>query len=367
MTWKEIRFLVLMWILLAAAFVCTLPLLPLPPFAILSAGFLTLLIYYSVFLPLYLLLRLAFWPLPPGRWRQWTADVVALSATVIIAFIVPLHFNPIVRAKAAALQVREMPAPIMLASGRSVALLRLEGNSAYQTDVPAFWGNCDEFCTALLVSGYAKDVTVGLQFSRTGEVTPHMIGVRYAISGKRPECIMDDKEWLAWFAGKSRSQASQIGDFSKAFVARYTACISAEDTAPFAKADVIFLDYYPYDPYGQNFRNVDWSLEPATSIASTQTLLENRDGKMIVRVRRSNMMARELDTPMYLSMSEGPNESAYIAWAKTTFLRSDPGPFIDGGWGLITNGEDIYAEALARDRVAAIPAPRALSRRRKMK
>src|SRR5215469_10496274 len=167
MAWKELRFLVLMWIGLAVLAVATMELDPmLAPvmgrFAAPLALVPTLFVYFCVFAPFYLILRLLLWPFPPGQWRQWVADVVALSATVIIAFAIPFLFNPTVRAKVSAIEAQEMPAPIKLAPAHAVALLQLDGNLVYDGGPsPNSLKVCNEFCTAILVSGYAKEVVVG--------------------------------------------------------------------------------------------------------------------------------------------------------------------------------------------------------------
>jgi hypothetical protein len=366
MTWKELRFLVLMWIGLAVLAAATMGALPVAlvfhPIVYLYASVLTLFVYYSVFLPLYLLLRLIFWPFPPGRWRQWTADAVALAATIALAVAIPRHFNPIVRAKAAALQAGEMSAPINLAPVRSVALLKLDGNPVYDNaPSPESLKVCNEFCTALLVSGYAKEVIIGFESSHTGKIDAKMTGEGYALNGKRPDCIFEDKDWNGWYAGKPRSQAGQIGGFGPAFVARYASCISPAGKVPIMAADLVFLDYFPNTPSDFAFWRVNYDLEHL-AVRDAQTVFESRNGKVITRITRSDLDAATLDTPMRFGISGGTAE-----WSKTTVAGCAPAPFLDGWWGMISNGEDIYAEALARDHVAINPEPRALSRRRKMK
>jgi hypothetical protein len=386
MTWKELRFLVLMWIVLAVLAVAAIIFAPelaptmgrfVAPLALLP----TLFVYFCVFAPIYLLLRLLLWPFPPGRWRQWVADAVALAATVIVAFAIPWHFNPIVRAKAAALQAAEMPAPVKLVPVRSVALFTLSAGPAKEDALSEYIASkfraCDDFCTALLVSGYAKEVIVGFEHDRTGQIASKMTGLRFVLDGKRPDCVQTDKEWPTWFAGKALSQARAIGDFNAAFAARYAHCIAAHDSAQVVSADVILLDYFPDAEAGPFFGGIDWDPE-LVEVAGAQTLFENRNGTMITRLHHASFTAATLDDLVHVrflvdQMRTPPPGQIVgylimghpIDWSRTVVARGSP--FSDGRWGMITNGEDIYAAALARDQVAANPPPRALSRRRKMK
>ena len=364
MTRKELRFLALVWIGLAMLAVATKEAAPtLAPvmgrFVALLAAPPTLFVYFSVFAPLYLLLRLVFWPFPSGRWKRWTADAVALAATIAIAIAVPRHFNPIVRAKAAGLQAAEVPAPIKLAPVRAVALLHLNVNPVYARGPSAnSLKVCDDFCTALLVSGYAKEVVVGFEFSRTGRIAPETAGLHYVLSGKWPDCIHEDKEWPTWFAGKALSQARQIGGYSAAIVARYKSCIAAQDFAPITNADIIFVDYLTIATARPWFWGLTLNPELLVDVLDTQTLLENHDGKLTTRIHRSDFVAATLDAPLYIKVSDASTATSLTDWARTTILRSDPGPFLDGWWSMITNSEDIYAAALAGHRLARDPPTR---------
>jgi hypothetical protein len=341
---KELRLLALIWLGLAVgAWIATdflvVAIFAAPPLAFVLAALPTLLIYFSVGAVVYVVLRPVLAWAPPS-WARWIAAGAAAALALLAGWTIPSLVNPIVRARTAALRAGEMRKPVHLAPRGTIALVALDGNPVYAHGSNDTLKVCDAFCTSLLLSGYAKTVIVAFDYSRSGTVAPTMSGVAFTLDDDSPDCVQDEPEWKAYFAGKPYAAASATGGFDSAFAARFSQCIATSGSVSVSGADMVLVDYFPSGHAGHTFPADLVSVYPI----ETQTILESPNHRPTLRLWRSLVHAATLDRPIYIAFGGGP-DVVNTDWARSRYEEMDPGPFLTRWWGMIDNGDAVYARA----------------------
>ncbi|NEX93458.1 hypothetical protein [Caulobacter sp. 17J65-9] len=308
-----------------------IPFLPIP----------TVFVYFSGFLLLYIVLRVTLGRAARAGRGRATVVVVAVGMTLLAGWLTPRIGDHAIERKVAAIRAGERASAVRLEPVKSVALVRL--HAVYRPSL-----NCDEFCTALLLSGYAQEVLVAAHETRATEPPAGLTAVRYTLAADAAGCATSQAEWFAYLSTLPVDKALRTDDFRTAFEDRYGSCVAG---APAHKieADLVLIRSTPYTPANLVFARVDWDLAPL-SIIDVVRAVDRRGGGNIELFRRTNYVASRLKRPMFIN-------PITKAWGSSPYVDTNPTPFEDSWWSVVSNRQAIFEKALAVGLEAQSPRP----------